>query len=344
MRPRTKVLLALAAGAVGAAAAASARREVERNRRDAEELMATEGATLAGGDVVTVRAPDGARIHAEVYGPDGAPTIVLAHGWTESIRFWHHQVAALSREHRVVAYDKRGHGRSPRPESGDYSLEAQAGDLAAVLAELAGESGTVIAGHSMGAMTIAALAERDPGLLHDHADAVALLNTGVGDLLSESLVVRGADRFGVFGEWVGELILSSTAPLALPRPLLLAGARYVAFTPEAPDEAVELTADMVRLCHPATRAGCAESMTRMELYHALGSIELPALVVAGERDKLTPPVHARRLAEELGGPVELVELPGIAHMAPLEAPERISSLIAGLARGRIGAGPLAEAA
>jgi pimeloyl-ACP methyl ester carboxylesterase len=320
------------------------RREVARNRRDAEELMAKHGPTLPGGRVAALRAPDGTRIHAEVYGPEEGPTIVLAHGWTESIRFWHHQVEELSREHRVVVYDKRGHGRSPLPESDDFSLEAQADELASVLAELVGERRAILAGHSMGAMTIAALAERDAAALHDRVAAIAMVNTGVGDLISEAMVVRGADRFGVLGERIGELILSSKAPLALPGPLLLTGARYVALTPHASEEAVELTAEMVRLCHPRTRAGCAESMTRMELYEALASIELPTLVVSGERDKLTPPVHARRLAEEIGGPVELVELEGIGHMAPLEAPQAISSVLRDLVARHLSGAPRPEGA
>jgi len=336
MRRSTGALLGAAAAAAGAVAIA--RREVARNRRDAEELMAREGATLPGGRVITVHSPDGASIHAEVYGPEQAPTIVLVHGWTCSIRLWHHQVGALASAHRVVVYDKRGHGRTPRPESGDYSLDAQADELAAVLRALvpAGRR-AVIAGHSMGAMTIAALAERDSTCLHERAAAIAMINTGVGDLVSESLVVRGADRFGVLGERVGAMILTSRAPLSLPESLLYPAARYVALTADAPDEAVELTAEMARLCHPETRAGCAESMTRMELYEALESIELPAVVVAGELDKLTPPVHSRRLAEELGGPAEVVELEGVGHMASLEAPERISAILRDLAARHLGA-------
>jgi pimeloyl-ACP methyl ester carboxylesterase len=339
VRGSTKALLAGLAAAAAGSAVMVGRRQVARNRRDAEELMAKEGSTLPGGRVVALRAPDGARVHAEVYGPEEGPTIVLAHGWTESIRFWHHQVEELSREHRVVVYDKRGHGRSPLPENDDFSLEAQADELAYVLAELAGERGAVLAGHSMGAMTIAALAERDAAALHDRVAAVAMVNTGVGDLISEALVVRGADRFGVLGERIGELILSSRAPLALPESLLLAGTRYVALTPDASEEAVELTAEMVRLCHPRTRAGCAESMTRMELHEALASIDLPTLVVAGERDKLTPPGHSRRLAQEIGGPVEVHELPGVGHMAPLEAPEAISSLLRDLVARELSGAP-----
>jgi pimeloyl-ACP methyl ester carboxylesterase len=332
MRASTKGLLALGAGLVAGSAAAAGSRQVARNRRDAERLMATEGPTLPGGRVTTVRSPDGASIHAEVYGPEQAPTVVLVHGWTCSICFWHHQVRELSRDHRVVVFDKRGHGRTRRPESGDYSLEAQADELAAILAALVPEdSRAVLAGHSMGAMTIAALAERDAATLHARAAALAMLNTGVGDIISEALVIRGADRFGVLGERVGELVLSSRAPLALPESLLNRAVRYLALTPDAPDEAVALTAEMLRLCHPETRAACGESMTRMELYDALGSIELPTVVICGQRDKLTPPVHARRLAEELGGPVEVRELAGVGHMAALEAPEPISSLLRELA-------------
>ena len=80
---------------------------------------------------LTVRSADGARLHVEVHGPEDAPAVVLAHGWTCSTAFWAAQIRDLAADHRVIAYDQRGHGRSPA--SPVCSTDALADDLQAVL-------------------------------------------------------------------------------------------------------------------------------------------------------------------------------------------------------------------
>jgi pimeloyl-ACP methyl ester carboxylesterase len=326
VRPAGRI--ALAGLAVAAGAAAAGRAQSARVRRRAEGRFAPGEPTLPGGRLLEVTAADGNPVHAEVYGPEDAPTIVLAHGWVCSIRYWSAVIEELSKDSRVVAYDKRGHGRTPRPPSGDYSLEAQGEELGAVLrASLGPDRKAVVAGHSMGAMATVALAAEDPELLHRHAAALALISTGVGDLVSEALVLRTPDRFSAVNEKAGEAILRSRASLVLPEPLLLAGIRHVALTPGASSEAVVLTAELARECHPEARSGCGGSMSKMELHDALAAIEVPAVVVVGEDDRMTPPAHARRLCEELSGPAELVELPATGHMTPVEAPGRLSELL-----------------
>ena len=70
--------------------------------------MATQ---LPASHPVIVRGADGTRLHTEVFGPaDGYP-IVLAHGITCALQVWREQIADLSRDYRVIAYDHRG----PRP-------------------------------------------------------------------------------------------------------------------------------------------------------------------------------------------------------------------------------------
>ncbi|EYT79260.1 hypothetical protein CF54_32355, partial [Streptomyces sp. Tu 6176] len=81
---------------------------------------------------LTVASTGGARLHVEVHGPEGAPAVVLAHGWTCSTAFWAAQIRELAADHRVIAYDQRGHGRSPAHEV--CSTEALADDLESVLA------------------------------------------------------------------------------------------------------------------------------------------------------------------------------------------------------------------
>src|SRR5579859_5337533 len=58
------------------------------------------------------RSADGTDLYFEVFGSEDKPTIVLAHGWTEALRYWALVIRELSPRFRLVAYDQRGHGRS----------------------------------------------------------------------------------------------------------------------------------------------------------------------------------------------------------------------------------------
>lgn len=162
--------------------------------------------------VLTVRATDGTRLHAEVFGPSDGYPIVLTHGITCAIRAWAYQIADLSTDYRVIAYDHRGHGRSGIPRRGGYSLKSLASDLDSVLdATLAPHERAVLAGHSMGGMTIAAWSARYRHKVRRRADAVALINTTTGDLLrkikllpvprglSPARVLAARDLITVFG-------------------------------------------------------------------------------------------------------------------------------------------------
>lgn len=145
---------------------------------------------LAQGRVVPVRSEDGIRLHTEVFGPEDGYPIVLAHGITCAIRVWACQIAELSRDYRVIAYDHRGHGRSAVPprrgKHSHYSLDYLAADLDAVLeATLDLHERAVIAGHSMGGIAITSWAERYPQRVTERADAVALINTSTGDLIRD---------------------------------------------------------------------------------------------------------------------------------------------------------------
>src|SRR6202008_1431454 len=145
---------------------------------------------------LTVRAADGTPLHAEVFGPDAGYPIVLTHGITCAIRAWAHQIADLATDYRVIAFDHRGHGRSGVPRRGGYRLEHLAADLDSVLeATLAPRERAVIAGHSMGAITIAAWSARSRHKVRRRADAVALITTTSGDLVREVKILSVPREF-----------------------------------------------------------------------------------------------------------------------------------------------------
>jgi pimeloyl-ACP methyl ester carboxylesterase len=279
------------------------------------------------GRVVDVPALDGTVLHAELFGPEDAPTIVLAHGWTEALRFWTHQILDLSREFRVVAYDLRGHGHSHTSSAGDYSIAAFADDVEAVLRTCVPEGErAVLVGHSLGAMSIASWAERHP--VAERASAAGLLCTGVVDLLTEHHVFRPPRIPAAVFRPISAYVLG--APVTIPAfspSLLDMVIRYVAFGPTAGPAQVAFYEQMLRECPPDVRAGAAAAMSNMDLLDALSRLTIPTLVLAGSDDRLTPPSHAHRIAAALPGPTDVSELPRTGHMAPLERPSEVSYFI-----------------
>src|SRR5215469_14344736 len=131
------------------------------------------------GRPVEVMADDGVLLYAEVSGPDDAPvTVVFCHGYSLNQDVWHYQRLALAEETRLVLYDQRGHGRSGRGDPDRASIDQLGTDLAAVLDALApGDAPVVLVGHSMGGMTIMALADQRPALFGSKVAGVVLIST-----------------------------------------------------------------------------------------------------------------------------------------------------------------------
>jgi pimeloyl-ACP methyl ester carboxylesterase len=288
--------------------------------------------TPMGGEESVIHGHDGNRLHVEAFGPADAPKLVLVHGWMCRIEFWRWQIDELAGDYRVIAYDQRGHGRSA--ETTDYSFDSFADDLGAVLdAVLADGERALIAGHSMGAMTIAAWAGRHPEDVERCLDGALLASTGLGDLITQSVVLRTPERMTGLRDPLGRLLLGAELPVpAAPTPLGDAAVRYVAMNPTASPARVAFVRRMVLSANPKARGASGRSMAEMDLWHALDSLVVPSAVITGGADKMTPPGLAHRLADSLPNLADLVELPGIGHMAPIECPASVNEAIRALAR------------
>lgn len=280
-----------------------------------------------------VMSGDGTRLHVEVFGPDDAATILLIHGWLESIELWHHQIRELSRDFRVVAYDLRGHGRSARPRNGRYDDEVLAEDMQAVLdAMLPPGEVCLAAGHSVGGMTIVSWAGRHPESVHLRLAGVALVNTGMSDFVRYATALGDHTGYQVHNAMYRAFFFTPVAwPQQFDRVSYLF-TRRMALGPSASIGTVAFSHRMFTRTHHPARSGFARMFVTLDLMPAVARLTAPAEVIGGRLDRLLPPRYSRQLASALPDLVEYIDLPESGHMSPLEAPDRVTMHIGRLAR------------
>lgn len=286
-----------------------------------------------------MRTYDGLQLDVRAYGPEDVPvTVVLAHCWTLNQDDWHYQVRDLQREFghrlRIVTWDHRGHGGSDPAPRGACTIDNLARDMADVIAAYAPTGKLVLAGHSIGGMTMMALAEQRPEVF-DRVVGVAFVSTSSGRL---DTVTLGLPEMGPF--------LRAQIPrmLALRSRTLTRRARRRApiierrvvrtFLFGEPMRLVDaaLTVDGIINSPSATMRGFYEDCMRHDGAAGLKVLEgIPTQVLVGSRDLLTPPTHARRIADAVEGAV-LTVAPGAGHMLPLERDELVSGVLVRLIR------------
>lgn len=235
--------------------------------------------------------------------------LVLLHAFPVDSRMWLPVRTALAGVAELLTPDHSGLGHSALP-AGTPTLEAAA-DQVLDLLDARGIESAVIGGCSLGGYVAMALLRRAPhrvsGLVlvdtrHD-ADDAERVATRLD--LAERVEREGTD-------WLADVVLPG---------LLAAG------TPETnPETAAQLRA-MIADQSPAGVAWTQRAMAaRPDSTEELRSYPGPALVVVGERDVLSPPELARRMAALLSAG-ELVELPGCGHLSPVEAPTELAAAI-----------------
>jgi len=276
--------------------------------------------TLPHGDETEVTTDDGARLAVTVAGGASAhlPPVVLPHCWTGA-RAVGAPVARrlVAAGHRVVLYDQRGHGAST-VGAHPISVERLGADLASVVTGLDLRD-AVLAGHSMGSMTVMSLACRHPGVVRDRVRGLVLAATA-----AHGIAGPGRQRF-----WRTVLHRHHLNRLMV-RPRLGYGLMRPVFGTGPLPAHVHATRALFVTTPPDVRRACAEAMGAMDLRTALRAVDVPALVLLGRRDRLIVNRLTRAIVDHLPG-AELVELPGAGHMLPLERPDEVAAAIRALA-------------
>jgi pimeloyl-ACP methyl ester carboxylesterase len=117
---------------------------------------------------------DGVEIYYEVHGE--GPVILLTHGLCATSRMWAGQIDVLSKAHKLVLWDLRGHGRSDYPEDQNaYTEAATVSDMAAILDSVGAET-AIVGGLSVGGYMSLAFHRVHP----ERVRALLIIDTGPG--------------------------------------------------------------------------------------------------------------------------------------------------------------------
>jgi pimeloyl-ACP methyl ester carboxylesterase len=310
LRPRH--LLVAAGVTVAAVAVTRARRPAAW--ATADDPLGPEGIALPPGRRTTVVTDDDARLEVHLAGPDDGPTVVFSHCWTGRMDLWGGVARRLvAAGHRVVLYDQRGHGHSTLGRA-RLTVDRLGDDLRTVL-EALDVRDAVLAGHSMGGMTVQALAANHPEVVASRARGIVLAGTAAH-------VSRVPVPAGVAHAVLGD---RRTARLEAQDPWSM---RRI-FGDVVHRAHADVARDALLATTGAARAECLVAMTRMDYRRGLSTIDVPTVVVVGSKDRLTAPARARVLAAAIPS-ARLDVLDGIGHMLPLEVPDILADVIATL--------------
>lgn len=340
-RPLLGIAALVAGTAGGAVLGFMAERTVIEPAAEPEPEPADGAGHVERHDIVSA---DGTRLAVQVSGPPDAPRLLLVHGMSLTHEIWEAQRRVLDQRYRVVTVDLRGHGDSDDAASGDYSAQALGGDVRAVLAEL-GEQSCVVVGHSMGGMAVLAALTDGPdpsvptaGSVPRHVVGVGLLNTAAsavvaglrgGTIAAGIAFVRERAR----STMAGRVLYGGLDDDGLPRGNDLATlvTRTLGVGTDAPEEAVRKVRRLVLNSRPHVAGELWRTAGTLDQIEAARQLAVPILIVAGARDRVLPVHHSRRLAGTVADG-ELVELDGVGHVAMLERPVEVTTLIDGFAR------------
>ena len=306
--------IALGVAGVGAGLAAAAAYQAARRHRD-DVLDMSELAMADDLEPVAVTVDDGVTIHGVEAG-SGRP-IVLLHGVTLSVATWPYQFAALRKEFRVIALDARGHGLSKCDGPG-WDIDRMASDVAQVLVQLDLRDAIVV-GHSMGGMMTQQLCVDFPDLARERIAGTILLSTAAAP--AQGVPVVGSTSRRMRGSPIG-LRDSRVLP---PGEVGYALARF-ALGSKADPRHVAHTRNMTSSAMANSMSLVLPKVIGFDVRSRLKDYPVPALVITGSRDLLTPPRVGRELARRIPGAVFEV-VPGGGHMLMMERAEWLNDRI-----------------
>jgi 3-oxoadipate enol-lactonase len=248
------------------------------------------------------------RFGYEAAGDASKPPLVFLHGIGGAARAWRGQLDAFSDRYRAIAWDMPGYGGSAPLQS--VSIPALAGALKDFLQQV-GAVKPVLVGHSIGGMIVQQLLVHDPII----AEYVVLAQT--------------SPAFGrPDGDWQKEFLDARLGPLDRGETMASLAPRLVAdlVGDHADPAGIELACACMASVPEASYRAAMMSMLGFDLRKSLGKISVPALVIAGTKDKNAPAPMAKKMASFIPN-ATYVELEGVGHLVALEQPSEFNAVL-----------------
>lgn len=332
---RTAGIIGAAVGVVAAGVAAGVaveRQLIGRRSGQLAQLEAEPFGSLRGKPHVFT-ADDGVELYVEVDKSKRDLTIVLAHGYGLNMDCWHFQRRELRKLGRLVLYDQRSHGRSGRSPKDQVSIDQLGRDLSGIVEEFAPDGPVVLIGHSMGGMSIMALADQRPELFGDRVIGVGLVSTSAGELDKTSIALPGLP-----GRLVRRFSTPTIAALARVPDLVERGrkagtdisyvlTRRYSFGSPVPPAYTEFVNEMIAATPISVIADFYPIFALHDKYEALEVLQkVECVVICGDDDHLTPLEHSREIVRRLPG-ADLVEVEMCGHLGMIEHHEEFTAAL-----------------
>ncbi|MSP93491.1 MAG: alpha/beta hydrolase [Myxococcales bacterium] len=291
-------------------------------------------------DFVTTK--DGTRLAVYSAGSGPGPDILLANGLGGNIDAWRYFVDDFSPFHRIITWDYRGlYNSGPAGSGTDYSVGAQVTDLRAVLAHFGCER-IIAVGWSMGVQVAFELERQHPeqvlGLVLINGTYGRPFSTAFAPVLGRTpvmpmipVVMKLVESLAHLAEPLqpyAQKVTQTKASLRVLRALGLVSASL--------DEAMFLKlASQVAGLHMPRYMATLNSLGDHCAEAVLPQVDVPTLIITGDRDLFTPVSQSREMAKRITG-AELLVIPSGTHYTPLEFPELIHLRVQKFLRERLG--------
>lgn len=246
------------------------------------------------------------------FGPASDVPVVLLHAFPLDSRMWEAVIAQLG-DVPVIAVDAPGFGKSPLLTA-EPDLAVYADQLAGSLAN-EGINSAVVVGLSMGGYAAMALSATHPKLFC----GIGLLDTKA----SADDDAAQANRLSVAEAAEGSAGSDAVAPMIQ--------AVLGATTHQERPEIVEVMRTWLAEAPPHAIAWAQRAMAaRPDRHDDLAKLKVPALVLRGDEDEMSPAQEAHTMAEALGPDTQLVTIPRAGHMSAIETPDQVAIAIRSL--------------
>jgi pimeloyl-ACP methyl ester carboxylesterase len=356
---RTAGLIGAAVGALAAGAAAGVaveRQVIGRRSAQRAQLEAEPFGSLRGTPYVFT-ADDGVELYVEVdelkrsrrpapppkrrFGkklplPPEDLTLVFVHGYGLNMDCWHFERRDLAGIGTMVFYDQRSHGRSGRSPKENVTIDQLGRDLHGILQEFAPTGPVILIGHSMGGMSIMALAEQHPELFGDQVIGVGLCSTSAGALDRVPIALPG--KAGMLIRALATPTISALAriPDVVERSrkagtdISYLLTRKYSFGSEVPPAYTEFVNEMIAATPISVIADFYPIFALHDKYDALEPLQkVECVVIGGDDDHLTPFAHAEEIVRHVPG-AELVEVKNCGHLGLIEHHREFTAALFGM--------------